>query len=240
MQHLSALRGVLLKAIIVLLIGFAVCLAFAADIYQILAWPLLKVLPESSHFITTHPFEAWLTYFKTAFFTSLFLSSPFLFWLLWHFVSPGLFKKEKFFSLFFVVLLSLFFISGALFGYFVVFPVAFEYFVSLTQNTAIVFLPSMNDYLNFSFKMLLAFGIAFELPLLVMGLAMTGLVSFKKLFAFQKYMVVVAFVLSAMLTPPDVISQLLMGIPILLLYELGLLLSWMFKKSSYQHCEPKG
>lgn len=225
--HLIELRKCLFNIVICLVIGFGITVFFSKDIYHILAQPLLKVLPENSHFIATHPFEAWLTYLKTALFTGLFLSSPIIFWQIWRFVSPGLYKKEKTFAFLFVILTSVFFVGGALFGYFYVFPYAFEYFAGILTETDIVFLPQMKDYLGFTFRLLLAFGIIFELPIIMVLLTSLGLVSVKRLVSFQKYMIVISFLISAILTPPDVITQILMGIPIIALYELGLLFSWM-------------
>jgi len=228
--HLTEFRKTILRALISLIIGFAVCVFFAKDIYHVLAIPLLRVLPEGSYFIATHPFEAWITYLKTALFSGFFLAFPFIFLQIWKFVSPGLYKKEKTFTILLVFMTSLFFIGGAIFGYFYVFPYAFEYFTGILTNTDIVFLPQMNSYLGFSFRLLIAFGIIFELPIILVVLSTSGLVSVKKLVSFQKYMIVLSFVISAILTPPDIITQFLMGLPIILLYELGLLISWIFAR----------
>jgi len=229
-KHLTELRSSLLRSLVILILGFGVCIYWSKDIFDFLSLPLKRVLPEDSHFISTHPFEAWITYLKTALFSGLFISLPFIFWQVWHFVSPGLHLKEKRFTLLFVILTTLFFMSGGLFGYFYVFPHAFEFFTGILQDTNIVFLPQMKDYLNFTFRLLIAFGIIFELPILLLVITALNLVSFSKLVSFQKYMIVVAFVISAMLTPPDVITQTLMALPIILLYEIGLLLSWFIKR----------
>lgn len=232
LEHLAELRRSLLKVSLALTIGFLISLYFSEEIYTWLAKPLTDLLPSNTKFITTHPFEAWLTLFKTAFFSSIFLSFPFIFWSVWQFIAPGLFSNERRVSLIVVTIGSLLFVTGSLFGYQVVFPVMFSYFVDVTQDAGVQFLPQMKDYLTFTFKMLLTFGVIFELPFLVLALSLTGLVSFEKLFAFQRYMVVISFFIAAVLTPPDVISQIIMGIPILMLYELGLLAAWFFNRKT--------
>jgi sec-independent protein translocase protein TatC len=228
--HLQELRTCLIKSFVGLIVGFSLTAYFSKDIYAYLAQPLMSVLPEGSHFIAVHPFEGWLTYLKTALVAGFFLALPYILWQVWLFVAPGLYKKEKRWALFFVMLTSILFMVGSIFGYFYVFPYAFEFFTGILQDTSVVFLPQMNSYLGFVFKLLLAFGVIFELPLIVFVVAMTGLVSIEKLFSFQKYMIVVSFFVAALLTPPDVITQIIMGIPMILLYELGLLCAWIFKR----------
>ena len=222
LNHLRELRTRLIQILIAVAIAFVICMVFSQERYLILAYPLKKVLPSSSTFIATHPIEAWLTYLKTAFFASLFLVAPVLFYHIWKFVAPGLYPKEKKYTLGFVVLSSLLFVGGAVFGYFVVFPFGFEYFVSFTAGTDIQFLPRMQDYLGFAFRLLVAFGIIFELPMVVFFLGVLGIVSVRSLWNFQKYVIVLAFVVSAVLTPPDVLTQIFLGIPIMMLYEIGL------------------
>lgn len=230
--HLVELRQCLARACLSVLVGFAASVYFSKEIYAFLAAPLLKVLPDNSYFIATHPFEAWVTYLKTALFAGLFLSLPVVLTYLWRFIAPGLKAKEKRFSLLFVLFSTLLFVGGSLFGYFYVFPYAFAFFTEVTQGTDIVFLPQMKDYLSFSFRLLIAFGLIFELPIILIILSITGLVPFSALVSFQKYMIVVAFLISAFLTPPDVITQILMGLPIILLYEIGLLIGWVVRKRS--------
>ena len=228
--HLVELRKALFKACLGLIVGFAICAYFSKELYNLLALPLLKVLPKGSYFIATHPFEAWLTYIKAALIFGFFLALPYILWQFWQFTAPGLYKHEKKYALLFVFLTSFFFICGAIFGYYFVFPYAFEFFTGILKDTNITFLPQMNEYLGFAFKMLLAFGIIFEVPILVTALSFTGLVSVKQFVSFQKYMIVIAFVVAAILTPPDVLTQIMMGIPIVLLYEVGLLFAWMVER----------
>ncbi|MBF0106635.1 MAG: twin-arginine translocase subunit TatC [Deltaproteobacteria bacterium] len=230
--HLIELRKCLIKSVVCILTGFFCCAYFSKDIYHYLSLPLANILPKNSFFISTHPFEAWLTYLKTSLIAGLFISSPAVFWFIWRFVSPALYKKEKKYSIAFVGLTSLFFIGGAVFGYFCVFPYAFGYFIGITEGTDIVFLPQMNSYLGFAFRLLLSFGIIFELPIVMIILSAMGIVTSKQFALYQKYMIVAAFVVAAILTPPDVISQILMAVPLIALYEVGLMFAWMVEKKN--------
>lgn len=227
LDHLIALRKSLVKSLIALVLTSGVCLFFAKDFYTILIQPLKKSLPEDSFFITTHPLEAWMTYLKVGLLAGVFFACPIIFYQLWKFVAPGLIKREKKYAWFFVLFSSLFFVGGALFGYFYVFPFGFAYFISILEGTHILFLPQMKDAFSFIARMLFAFGIIFELPLLVFVLGLSGLVSFSSLMKFQKYLVVLAFVVGAILTPPDVITQIFMALPIILLYQVGVIAAWM-------------
>lgn len=234
LEHLADLRKSLLKSIVVLLLCFGVCTFFAKEIYHYLTQPLLQALPENSHFIATHPIEAWLTYLKVGLLAGFFLSSPLIFYQIWRFASPGLIKKEKTYTISFVLLSSLFFIGGALFGYFFVFPYGFTYFVSILDGTPIQFLPQMKDSFAFVARLLLAFGLVFELPLLVFFLAISRIVSLRALWNFQKYLIVLALLVAAILTPPDVITQVMMALPIVILYQLGILVAWIFVRKDKQ------
>ncbi len=225
--HLDDLRRSLFYSSLIVALCLGVTLFFCKEIYTFLALPLKSVLPENSYFIATQPFEAWVTYFKTALFAALFVSSPLVFWQIWRFVAPGLFKKEKTHTLTFVLMISLFFVGGGVFGYYVVFPQAFVYFTAVLEGTGIVFLPKMDDYLGFACRMLITFGVIFEMPVIVILLTKTGLVKLAQLKAFRKYMIIISFIIAAILTPPDVVSQMIMGLPMVLLYEVGLVLAWI-------------
>lgn len=232
LYHLRDLRKRLVHILIAVAVCLCVCLYFAKDLYHILAIPMLKVLPAQSSFITTHPIEAWLTYFKTGLLAAVFLATPVIFFELWEFISPGLYKNEKKFTLLFVSFSTLLFICGALFGYYVIFPWGYEYFVGFLDGADARFLPSMKEYFGFSCRLLLAFGIIFELPLLVFLMAVSKIVPLKTLFGIQKYVIVVAFIVAAILTPPDVITQIFLAIPLILLYQIGLLAAWFVLRLS--------
>lgn len=231
--HLGALRSSLIKALLAFMAVSSVTVFFSKPLYTILTKPLSKKLPMGSYFISTHPLEAWMTYLKVGFLTGLIAASPLLFYIIWKFVSPGLLHKEKKYTMSFVFFSSLFFISGVVFAYYFALPLGFDYFVGVLQGTDIHFMPQMDDSLSFISSMLIAFGVIFEIPLLIFFLAVTGIVSINSLVKFQKYMVVIMLIIAAILTPPDVVTQLMMGIPMILLYEVGLLAAWIFvqKKS---------
>lgn len=229
--HLRELRQRLIKSVAAYFLAAVLCSFFSRELYDLLSWPLQKIMPSGSHFITTHPVEAWIVYLKTALIAAFFLASPVFFFQIWRFMAPGLVKAERKKAALFSACSALLFVGGACFGYFVMFPMGFTYFVSLLEGTDILFLPRMEDYLSLSFQLLLAFGIIFELPLVVVFLAATGIVDTKQLVAFRKYNVLLSFVLAAVLTPPDAVSQTSMALPMLLLYELGLLGARLVEKT---------
>lgn len=233
-RHIAALRQLLVRSFIAILILLTVTGFFAKDLYAILAHPLVSVLPPGSHFITTHPIEAWYTYFKTAIFTALFLATPVIFFEIWRFIVPGLHPSEKKIFLGAFLSSSTLFLVGGIFGYFIAFPFGLNYFTSVLNGTNILFLPRMEDYLGFAFQMLMAFGIIFETPLFLILLALLGLASSHTLSSFRRYYIVLAFILAAILTPPDMISQIMMGIPMLLLYEVGVVGVWLIEKKRGQ------
>lgn len=229
-RHIAALRQCLIRSITAVLLLLCVTSFFSKELYALLAMPLQKTLPAGSHFITTHPIEAWYTYFRTALYSAVFLATPIIFHQIWSFIAPGLAKTER--RTFFGIILSssALFILGGLFGYFIAFPIGFGYFSSILDGTGILFLPRMEDYLTFAFQMLIAFGIITETPLFMVLLAYLGLVTSKTLSAFRRYYIVIAFIIAAILTPPDVVSQMMMGIPMLMLYEVGVVGVWLVEK----------
>lgn len=231
-SHLAELRKRVIRILIAIVLVFGVSAFFAKDIYNFLAAPLENALPQDSHFIAVHPIEAWITYLKTALVCAIFFAFPYILFEAWSFFAPGLYKSEKKHSLIFVTITSALFLCGALFGYFVVFPYAFDYFIRILEGTTIQFLPLMKDYLGFCFRLLVAFGVIFEIPVAVFYLSITGLVSLKTFVSLQKYFILIAFVFSAFLTPPDVVTQVLMGIPIILLYELSLGAAYLVLRKS--------
>lgn len=233
-QHIAALRQLLIRSVMAILILLVITGYFSKDLYAILAHPLESVLPPGSHFITTHPIEAWYTYFKTAIFTALFLATPVIFYEIWRFIIPGLHESEKKTFLGAFLSSSALFLAGGIFGYFVAFPFGLSYFTSVLNGTDILFLPRMEDYLGFAFQMLIAFGVIFETPLFLVLLSLLGIASSRQLSSFRRYYVVLAFVIAAILTPPDMVSQIMMGIPMLLLYEVGVVGVWLIEKKRSQ------
>lgn len=190
-----------------------------------------RFLPEGSHFIVTSPFETYFAYFKIALVFGLLLSSPLIFYFFWNFIRPGLKPQEKRGVIPIALTCALLFTGGALFGYFVVFPTGFQFAVSILSGTGILLLPRMSDYLDLSLRLLLAFGLIFELPLLLALLGRFGVVSAVKLRQIRKYVIVVIFLVAGILTPgPDVLSQIFMALPLMLLFEIGILLVWLIEK----------
>jgi len=230
-EHLEELRKRITICIIAIGIGFAISYSFAEKIYFLLAKPLQQVLPSHSTLIFTSPTEAFLTYLKTALISGLFLAIPVVLHQIWKFIAPGLYKPEKSYAIPFVVSSSILFIGGALFGYFIVFPVAFKFLMSFASDS-IQALPSMREYFNFVTKLLLAFGIIFETPIFIFFLAKLGIVNYKMLCKYRKYFLLLAFFLGAILTPPDVVTQTLMAIPLIILYEISVQITRVFEKKS--------
>src|SRR4030043_477536 len=228
-SHLQELRKRLILSFIAVGLGFALCYALSDSLFSILAAPLLKVMPEGSSLIFTSVAEAFFTYMKVAFIAGLILASPFVLYQIWAFVAPGLYQKEKKYAIPFVLGGSLFFAIGVLFAYFVTIPIGFKFLLGYATDF-IKPMPSMKEYLSFSIKFLLAFGLVFEFPVVLVLLARIGVVDAKMLARQRKYAYLVIFILAAIITPPDFISQVLMALPLIGLYELSILLSKIFGK----------
>jgi sec-independent protein translocase protein TatC len=220
--HLEELRHRLVVCFIAVGIGFVVSYGFKEKLFQILTRPLISVMQTGDKLIFTGLPEAFFTYLKVAFLSGIMISVPVLLYQFWMFVAPGLYDKERRLLVPIVFLSSFFFIGGALFGYFIVFPFGFKFFLGFASDT-IQPLPSMREYLSFSAKLLLAFGLVFELPLLVTFLAKMGLVSVDFLKKNRKYALLLFFIFSAILTPPDVVTQIMMAFPLMVLYEISII-----------------
>jgi len=228
--HLEELRTRLMRVGIAVLVGMAVGLVFSKPLYRILAEPMKQALGQTSFFIATDPIEAFMTYMKTGLVAGLFIAIPVIFYQLWQFIAPGLFKNERRRSLLFVTMTSLCFVGGALFGYFIVFPTSFLFFTGLLSGTDIQLLPKMNEYFSFAVRLLFAFGIVFELPVLLLLLGRIGLLTSQTLAKARPYFIVGIFVVGGLMTGPDVASQLMMAVPLWVLYELSIVLVRVFGK----------
>ena len=228
-SHLEELRKRLIICFIAIGIGFFCSYFFSKKIFNLLMSPLIEVLPSGGSFIFTGLTEAFFTYLKVSLLAGIFVASPVILYQIWSFIAPGLYEKEKRYALPFVFFSTIFFVGGALFGYFVVFPFGFRFFMSFASET-ILALPSIKEYLSFSTRLLFAFGIVFELPLFVLFLSKIGVVNAKMLSSQRKYALVLVFIVSAILTPPDVTTQLMMVVPLLLLYELSIWVAKVFGK----------
>lgn len=230
-QHLSDLRRCLIHSVIALAIGTSITIYYSKELFDLLIHPLELALPKGSHFITTTPFESYMVYLKTAFLAGALLVAPYIAYQIWRFISPALFKTEKKTIVLMGILSALFFVVGALFGYFFVFPAGFKFVVEILNDTPILFMPKMEDYFSFSSKFLLAFGVTFELPLIILMLSRVGLIDYSHIKRFRKYSIIAIFVMAGILTPgPDIVSQFMMAIPLIVLYELGGLAAYFFGK----------
>lgn len=227
--HLEELRQRLVVCFIAVGIGFVVAYGFKEKLFQILTRPLISVMQTGDNMIFTGLPEAFFTYLKVAFLAGIMLAAPVIIYQFWMFVAPGLYHKEKRLLIPIVLLSSVFFIGGALFGYFIVFPFGFKFFLGFATDT-IRPLPSMKEYLAFAAKLLLAFGLVFELPLIVTFLAKMGLVSVDFLKQNRKYALLLFFVFAAILTPPDVVTQIMMALPLMALYEVSIIGARLFGK----------
>jgi len=221
-EHLEELRTRLVKVLIAVGIGFVVSYFFSKQLFYFLTLPLLDVLPKENTLIFTALPEAFFTYLKISFFAGIFLTSPYIFYQIWKFISPGLYPEEKKYMIPFVLVSSIFFVTGVSFGYFVVFPFGFKFFISF-QNDYIKALPTLKQYLGFSIKLLFAFGVVFEMPVIMYFLAKIRVINSKLLTKNRKYTLLLIFVIAAVLTPPDVFTQILMACPLIILYEISII-----------------
>ena len=238
-SHLEELRKRLIRILIVLGIGFLACWYFREWFFQIITAPLVKVLPRNSHMIYTSLPEAFFNYMKISFYASLFVTSPWTLYQIWKFVSPGLYSKEKKYVIPFVISSSVLFIGGVLFGYYLALPPAYGFFVQFSSD----FLKPMfalKEYLSLSLKLLLVFGLSFELPVFIFFMAKLGIVNAKMLAKQRRYAILVIFVLAAVLTPsPDAVTQIIMAIPLMILYEIGIFVAKFAEKKHRMDDETK-
>lgn len=227
LDHLIELRARLLRAVVGLLIVFLALMPFASDIFSLLAGPLLGKLPESGKLIAADPAGGFFVPVKLAFFTALFATVPWLLYQAWAFVAPGLYKREKRLALPLLASAVTLFYAGCAFAYFLVLPAVFGFLVKFTPSV-VAMTPDIGKYLDFVLVIFLAFGASFELPVALVILVLLGWVTPQQLREARGYAVVGIFVIAAVITPPDVVSQLMLAIPMCVLYELGIVAaSWI-------------
>lgn len=228
LDHLIELRGRLVKAVLALLVAFGVCLYFADQIFGFLVRPLTEAFPEGQgQLIYTRLYEAFFVEVKVALFAAFFLAFPIIANQLWSFIAPGLYAKEKRAFLPFLIATPILFFLGGSLAYYVVMPLAFTWFLGFQGDAGGLnaqALPAMGEYLDLVMRFILAFGISFLMPILLLLLNGAGLVTRAQLASARRYIVVLVFALAAIITPPDVISQLLLAAPLLLLFEGSLIL----------------
>ena len=231
-SHLIELRSRILKALLSVLVVF-MCLAyFSQELYQWLATPMLESLPENSSMIATDVASPFFAPFKLTLVLSFFIAIPYVLYQVWGFVAPGLYRNEK--KLVAPLLLSstLLFYAGMAFAYFVVFPIAFAFFNSVAPEGVTVS-TDISSYLNFVLKLFFAFGVSFEIPIAIILLCWTGVTDAKSLREKRPYVVVGAFVVGMLLTPPDVISQTLLAIPMWVLFEVGVIVGGLYAQKGH-------
>ena len=220
--HLVELRDRLLRAVLSVLVVFICLFPFANDIYAVVSEPLRELLPQGSSMIATEVASPFLTPFKLTLVVALFVAIPYVLFQVWAFVAPGMYRKEKRIALPLLASSVLLFYAGAAFAYFVVFPLIFAFFTSVGPSDITV-MTDINRYLDFVLKLFFAFGIAFEIPIAAVILILTGVTTPDKLASKRPWIIVGCFVAGMLLTPPDVISQSLLALPMWLLFELGIL-----------------
>lgn len=234
--HLIELRNRLLRCVIAVIIVFAGLAAFAQDIYHLLAKPLLAVLPENSSMIATDVAAPFFAPFKLTFIVALCFAIPYILLQVWQFIAPALYSREKRLMAPLVVSSTLLFYSGIAFAYFVVFPIIFGFFTSVAPEGVTV-ATDISNYLDFVLKLFFAFGLSFEIPVAILLMVWTGVTTRAALAEKRPYIVVGAFILGMLLTPPDVLSQTLLAVPMWLLFELGLTLSRFYQPRTTEESE---
>ena len=225
-SHLLELRNRLLRMVLAVIVVFILLIYWANDIYLVLSAPLLAHLPDSSNMIATDIISPFLTPFKMTAVLSVFIAMPFILHQAWGFISPGLYRHEKRFAYPLLFSSIVLFYCGLAFAYFVVFPLAWA-FLTAAGPTGIQVLPDISSYLDIVLKMFFAFGIAFEIPVATILMVWSGLTTVESLKEKRPYVIVSVFVVGMLLTPPDVISQILLAVPMWILFELGLIFAIM-------------
>ena len=228
LSHLVELRSRLIKIAASVIVLFAAFIPFAQEIFAVVSQPLIDVLP-GQQMIATAVASPLLTPFKLTFFVALFVAMPVILYQVWAFVAPGLYKKEKHFAFPLLGSSILLFYAGVAFAYFVVFPLVFGFFTAITPD-GVEMMTDISAYLDFITTIVLAFGIAFEVPIATVLVVWTGLTTPDKLGKARPYVFLMAFVAGMLLTPPDIISQTLLAVPVYLLYEAGIIMSRVFAK----------
>jgi sec-independent protein translocase protein TatC len=228
-DHLLELRTRLLRAVLGVLVVFCCLVYFAQDIYQYLAQPLLQTMPTGSQMIATDVASPFFAPFKLTIVLSIFLAMPHILYQVWSFIAPGLYRNEKKLIAPLMLGSTVLFYSGIAFAYFIVFPVVFAFFTSVAPE-GVVIATDISSYLDFVLKLFFAFGAAFEIPIAIVLMCWTGVTSPNSLRSKRPYVVVGAFILGMLLTPPDIISQSMLAIPMLLLFEVGIIIASLYHK----------
>jgi sec-independent protein translocase protein TatC len=230
-DHLNELRSRLIYCLIALAAGFLICYSFSNYIIDILKVPILNALPQGSPkaLHVTGLMESFLTHIKVSIVAAFFVATPFILYQVWSFISPGLYDKEKRHVVPFVGFGTIFFILGILFGYFVVFPYGFPFLLNFGGGQEIPIL-TLREYFTLAIKLLLIFGIVFELPIFLVFLSIVGIVNYQRLAKYRRYVLLIIAMVSAFFTPPDIITMVAMSIPLYMLYEISILVIWVMER----------
>lgn len=234
--HLAELRSRLINSLICITVVFVALAPFSTAIYNLIATPLLSKLPQGTSMIATEVAAPFLVPFKLTMYAALFIAMPYLLYQIWAFIAPGLYRNEKRFAVPLLISSILLFYTGAAFAFFVVFPLVFSFFASVTPE-GVAMMTDIGHYLDFILKMFFSFGLAFEVPIATILLVATGIVSIEGLKEKRPYIIIGAFVIGMILTPPDVMSQFLLATPMLVLFELGLYFSRYFARTESERDE---
>lgn len=229
-SHLIEMRNRLLRVVLFFLLAFVALFPFANDLYHLLATPLLSALPKGGQMIATDVTTPFFVPIKVTMLTAFLVTLPYTLFQAWAFVAPGLYRHEKRLAAPLIAASTLLFLVGMAFAYFLVFPVVFGFIVG-TAPEGVAVMTDISKYLDFVITLFLAFGTTFEVPIAVIVLVLTGMVSVEKLREVRPYVIVGAFVIGAIFTPPDVISQIMLAVPLWLLYEAGIILASFMKRS---------
>jgi sec-independent protein translocase protein TatC len=228
-EHLTELRSRLIRAFIAVGIGFILAYAIADPLFHALTWPIREVSGGKVLLIGTGVGEAFYTKIKVALIAGLFIASPAVFYEIWKFIAPGLYDTERRLAKPFVFFATIFFLLGGYFCWAVVFKIGYAFFLSEYASIGVTPTIRISEYLAFSAKLLLAFALTFEMPIFAFFFTKLGMIDYKMMFSYWRYAVLGIFIVSAALTPPDMVSQFLLAIPLLLLYALSVGVAWMFR-----------
>jgi len=237
-SHLLELRDRLIRAMVAVALAFLPCMFYSNQLFTFVATPLKEKLPKGTQLIATTVMSPFTTPFKLSLWVAVFVAMPFIIYQLWAFVAPGLYRHEKRFAVPLLISSILLFYIGVVFAYFFVFPVMFQFFAATTPH-GVAMMTDISAYLDFVLKMFLAFGAAFEVPIAVVLLVLTGVVRLEKLKESRGYVLIGIFIVAAFLTPPDALSQCIMAIPMYLLYEGGLLMARILSKMRRETSDSK-
>ncbi|MFT3906649.1 MAG: twin-arginine translocase subunit TatC [Steroidobacteraceae bacterium] len=228
-SHLLELRNRLMRAFLGVILVFIPCAIYSNELFELIARPLMAKLPANGMLVATDITAPFTTPFKLSFVVAAVLAMPYVIFELWRFIAPGLYRNERRIALPILVSAIVLFYIGASFAYFAVFPVIFEFFIS-TAPKGVAVMTDITKYLDFVLVLVFAFGAAFEMPVAVVLLVAMGVVSVEKLRAWRGYVLIIIFIVAAILTPPDAVSQCIMAIPMYLLYECGILFGALLNK----------